>query len=186
MNSDPIGAALTSVALLVIAAVLVAFLLVWPIVAIARLLGHRLAGRVIALLLILLYLASPVPRIALAVLFVTVEPSRLPLVGLDLLLSRIQRETIVGMAGRNELAAAEYGDLRLPWWATGLSVHGTVHVDRGGCGRVFFMTITGFSPDPYGGLEFVPPRCEVDPDPLGSGEGTATELGGGWYWIEAT
>jgi hypothetical protein len=33
----------------------------------------------------------------------------------------------------------------------------------GDCGRrVFFMTVTGFSPDPYGGFEFVsgelPPR----------------------------
>ena len=74
----------------------------------------------------------------------------------------------------------------LPAGSQGLSVHGTVEQIDGVCGqRVFFMTVTGFSPDPYGGLEFVEAGCEPEPDPLGSGGGQALDLGDGWFWIEA-
>jgi hypothetical protein len=48
------------------------------------------------------------------------------------------------------------------------------------------MTLTGFSPDPYGGFEFVPPGFTPVSDPLGSGQGEAHEMGGPWYWIEAS
>lgn len=64
---------------------------------------------------------------------------------------------------------------------------GTVDAIDDACGqRVFFMTLTGFSPVPYAGFEFVPAGCQPDRDPLGSGAGVAEPLGDGWFWIEAS
>jgi hypothetical protein len=48
------------------------------------------------------------------------------------------------------------------------------------------MTLTGLSPNPYAGFEFVPATCQPDPDPLGSGARAAEPLGDGWFWIEAS
>lgn len=47
------------------------------------------------------------------------------------------------------------------------------------------MTVTGYSPDPYAGFEFVPPGCEPEPDQLSSRHGEVRPLGDGWFWIEA-
>jgi hypothetical protein len=94
---------------------------------------------------------------------------------------------VVRQVAAGTLAHGQYErEFLLPSGSRGLSVHGTVERIDGGCGqRAFFMTVTGFSPDPYGGLEFVEPGCEPEPDPLGSGGGQVVDLGDGWFWIEA-
>jgi hypothetical protein len=54
-------------------------------------------------------------------------------------------------------------------------------------GTVFFLRVTGFSPDPYCGYEYAPVPESIVLDPLGSGEGIAEPLPvAGWYWICAS
>jgi hypothetical protein len=147
----------------------------------------RAPGATVAAALIVAYLLSILPRIAVFMIFIAVPPAQGPLVRVDLALSRPQREAIAGMAIRGELPAATNGGLEMPWWADGLSVDGMVDLVEDPCGDyVFFMTLRGFSPDPYGGFELVPPGCEPEVDPLGSGQGQAEALGDGWYWITAS
>jgi hypothetical protein len=146
----------------------------------------RLVGTVLAAVCLCLYGLSPISRIGLGVIVMAAPPAQIPLVQLDLLLSRPQREFAIGMAERGELAPGPYDSLELPWWGRGLSVDGVLERVPGPCGGWFFMTITGFSPDPYGGLEYVPDGCEPEVDPLGSGDGEATEIGHRWFWIVAS
>jgi hypothetical protein len=111
---------------------------------------------------------------------------------IDLVLSRMQRDEVVRRAEAGALAPftgpnAGPEDFMLPDGFAGLSDTPTVWVQRDDCGtRVFFRTITGFSPDPYGGFEYATPGCIPELDPYGSGRGRARELGGGWYWINAS
>ncbi len=147
----------------------------------------RASAALAAAILIGAYLLSSLPRIGLFAIFIGVPESQGPIVRLDLALSRLQRESIAGMAIGGELPTGTDGGFEMPWCADGLSVNGMVHFVEGACGdRVFFMTLRGFSPDPYGGFELVPPGCEVETDPLGSGQGRAEALGGGWFWITAS
>lgn len=147
--------------------------------------GGVLAGTVAATLLCA-WLLSPVPRFYAYVTYLAVPSARIPLAILDLTASRVAREEVVRMAAAGALERSERGGFVLPPGASGLSVHGTVERIEDDCGvRVFFLTITGFSPDPYAGFEFVPDRCDPELDPLGSGHGQATPLGDGWFWIEA-
>lgn len=55
---------------------------------------------------------------------------------------------------------------------------------RTSSGAYFFLRVTGFSPDPYCGYEYVPSGAAIDVDPRGSGGGIAEPLGiPGWFWI---
>ena len=141
-----------------------------------------------ALALVGAYMMSPLPHAAAGALYVAAPPLRPPLIEADLALSRGARERIVRLATTGSLPPGEYdGEFRLAAGDTGLSVRGTVEVIEHDCGdRVFFMTLTGYSPDPYSGFEYVPHGCEPEPDPLGSGHGTARPLGNQWFWIEAS
>jgi hypothetical protein len=134
------------------------------------------------------YLLTPISRVGIGALYFAVPPLRMPLVRLDLELSRPARVDVIRLIDGGSLTASDrYGGYELPHEARGLSVHGTVEVIDDGCGRrFFFMTVTGFSPDPYGGFQFVPAGCQPHPDPLGSGGGNAESLGGGWFWINAS
>ena len=116
------------------------------------------AAAATALVLICGYALSPLPRLAAAGLYFAVPPLRMPLVQADLALSRDARERIVRLATSGSLPPGEYvGEFRLPAGDAGLSVWGTVDVIDDRCGQqVFFMTLTGFSPDPYAGFEHVP------------------------------
>ncbi|HEV8280688.1 MAG TPA: hypothetical protein VGQ02_02415 [Candidatus Limnocylindrales bacterium] len=145
------------------------------------------AATLVTALLVTAYAVSPLPRIVLGVLMLTVPQTRVPIAHVDLLLSRGAREEVVRLAAAQQLIPGEYiGQYAMPQSAAGLSVWGDVHVIDDGCGQlVFFMTLTGFSPDPYAGLEYVPTGCDPEPDPEGSGAGIAMPLGGPWYWIEA-
>lgn len=161
------------------------------IVALAVVLRRRrgvLSATLAACALLVAYAISPFPRIAALASIIAVPATRFPLVTADLLLSRTAREEVVALARAGQLRPGEYeGEYRLPASAAGLSVWGEVDVFDEPCGmKVFFMTLTWFSPDPYGGFEYVPPGCTPDSDPLGSGAGTAYPLGGPWYWIEAS
>jgi hypothetical protein len=172
---------------IVVATVVLPVLAGIAVVAIAHHLSGRLASFILAIVLSVTYVLSPLPRIGIAAIFFAAPPTRIPLVWLDLALSRFQREQVVAMAGRGELTVSPDGGFELPWWGRGLSVYGTIEVISEACGqRVFFMTVTGFSPDPYGGLEFVPIGCEPEVDPLSSGDGEATEIGDLWFWIVAS
>ena len=143
---------------------------------------------VLAIAMLGVYAVSPLPRVGAMAAIVAVPESRFPLVRLDLAMSRTAREEMVELATAGKLEPGEYrGEYLLPAPAAGLSVHGEVDVIDEPCGKtVFFMTLTGFSPDPYGGFEFVPPGCAPVSDPLGSGQGEAHPMGGSWYWIEAS
>jgi hypothetical protein len=134
------------------------------------------------------YSLTPLPRMAVGALYLAVPPLQGPLVRLDLALSRASREEVIRLAASGSLPASErYGGYVMPTDAAGLSVYGNVDVADSACGqRFFFMTLTGFSPDPYAGFEFVPTGCEPEVDPLGSGSGVAEPLGDGWFWIEAS
>ena len=135
-----------------------------------------------------LYSLSPFPRVGAMAAIIAVPATRFPIVTADLLMSRAAREDIVQLASSGRLQPGEYaGQYRLLGSEAGLSVWGDVEVFEEACGtKVFFMTVTGFSPDPYGGFEYVPDGCIPDADPLGSGAGSAYPLGGPWYWIEAS
>jgi hypothetical protein len=130
---------------------------------------------------------SPLPEAAAGMLYFAAPPMRLPLASLDLALSKPAREAAIILALRDQLAPDRRGGYQLPAGATGLSVYGSLQILPSPCGpRFFFLTLTGFSPDPYAGLEFVPEGCQPEVDPLGSGQGTADSLGDGWFWIEAS
>ena len=184
--------AVIGLVLLVVFAALVA----GPLVAVALLVytgrRHGLAAIVGAVVMgvVLLYGYSltPLPRIGIGALYFALPPLRMPLVGIDLALSRAAREEVIGLIASGSLVESErFGGYEMPETTRGLSVHGNVDVIEGGCGaRVFFMTVTGFSPDPYGGFEFVPAGCQPESDPLGSGGGDAQPLGDGWFWINAS
>ena len=137
--------------------------------------------------LLAVFLASPLPRMGAGAVYLAVPAARMALVRADLAISRAARESIVRQVDAGDLAPGEWAnEYVLPEGAKGLSVHGTVDVIDSSCGRiVFFMTLTGFSPDPYAGMEYVPPGCSPEVDPLGSGQGKADDLGDGWYWIQA-
>jgi hypothetical protein len=137
---------------------------------------------------IVLFEATPIPRVLWDLDFYLNHAQRPSLVQLDFQLSVAQRSEVVRMAVQGRLAGPnKRGDYWLPDGYGGLSVHGDVTVWRDLCGvSVFFMTVTGFSPDPYWGFEYSPDGCPPSVDPLASGGGTATDLGGGWYWIEAS
>jgi hypothetical protein len=140
-----------------------------------------------ALILVLGPLVQFPARALLYATYVGVPPARIPIALLDLTLSQRSREEVVRLAADHELESAEYGAYALPQGSRGLSVHGTVEVIDDPCGqRVFFMTMTGFSPDPYAGFEYVPAGCAPELDPLGSGHGVAEPLGSGWFWIQAS
>ena len=142
----------------------------------------------VALAMLGAYAVTPFPRFGAITAIVAAPESRFPLVRLDLAMSRGAREEIVELATAGQLERGEYeGEYLLPEPSRGLSVHGEVDVIDEPCGKtVFFMTLTAFSPDPYGGFEFVPPDCSPIVDPLGSGQGEAHPMGGPWYWIEAS
>jgi hypothetical protein len=142
---------------------------------------------VIGATLMLAFLASPCLQIGTAALYFGLPSARPTMVTIDLTMSRSARLEVVRLAATGELETAPWpGEFVLPARARGLSVHGTVDVVYDACGPIlFFMTLTGFSPDPYAGFEYVPTGCDPILDPLGSGHGNATDLGDGWYWIEA-
>ena len=94
-----------------------------------------------------------------------------------------QRQRIVEMIQLGQLGEPdEYDEVALPQPLAGASNRGRVLV-RNGPFMVFFVTWTGFSPDPYCGYEFAPDPGSVDPDPLGSGQGQAESIGDSWFWI---
>ena len=142
----------------------------------------------LGVMLLYAYTLTPLPRLGIGALYFAVPPVQMPLVQLDLALSRSAREEVIDWIDSGSLPESErYGGYEMPDGSKGLSVHGTVDVIDDGCGpRVFFMTLTGFSPDPYRGFEFVPAGCQPATDPLGSGGGVAQPLGDGWFWITAS
>jgi hypothetical protein len=143
---------------------------------------------VLGVVLLYAYTLTPLPRMGIGALYFAVPPLQMPLVKLDFALSRAAREEVIRWVDSGSLPESErHGGYELPDGSKGLSVYGIVDVIDDDCGRrVFFMTVTGFSPDPYGGFEFVPASCQPAPDPLGSGAGVAHPLGGGWFWINAS
>ena len=153
-------------------------------------------GRWTALVLIvLLFQATTLPHGVWAVAWYLTddnEGARETLEDLDLALSRMQREEVVRRALGGELSpsTARYAgpeDFMLPDGFGGLADGSTIWVQRDECGiRVFFLTMTGFSPDPYSGFEYATPGCHPELDPRGSGRGEARDLRDGWYWINAT
>ena len=146
----------------------------------------------LAVATVLLFQGTSLPHGAWAIAWYLRADARQTLEDLDLAFSRAQREEVVrrAMADSLEPFDGQYAsphDFVLPDGFTGLSDDRVVWVDRDGCGiEVFFRTITGFSPDPYGGFEFATPGCDPELDPHGSGQGRARDLGGGWYWIDAS
>ena len=129
---------------------------------------------------------SPLPAAAAGMVYFGAPSLRIPLASLDLELSRSAREQAILLADEDLLLPDPRGGYELPPGSKGLSVEGTIQVLDSPCGpRFFFLTLTGFSPYPYAGLEFVPAGCQPEVDPLGSGDGTAQSLGDGWFWIEA-
>lgn len=139
-----------------------------------------------------LFQGSSIPHGAWAIAWYLDGGARPALEDLDLSLSRVQREEVVRRAEDGQLVAwtgayARPEDFVLPDGFAGLTDGGAIWVARDGCGiKVFFLTITGFSPDPYGGFEYASPGCQPELDPLGSGAGEARDLGGSWYWIDAS
>jgi hypothetical protein len=152
----------------------------------------RLRAWVVLVLLVLLFQWSTILHGMWAIAWYSAAATRPALEDLDLTLSRIQREEVVrrAVAGELERADDEYhtdSDYQLPDGFRGLSDRPSIWVHRDACGiRVFFRTITGFSPDPYGGFEYASAACEPEVDPYGSGQGHARPLGNGWYWVEAS
>ena len=181
-----------AVLVLIFAALVLAPLLVFAVAVLyARAKVGAVGGVAVALIGLLIlygYTLTPIPRMGIGALYFAVPPLRNPLITIDLALSRPAREKVVGLVtGRSLQGSDRYGGYVMPEESKGLSVYGTVDVIDSGCGeRVFFMTVTGFSPDPYGGFEYVPPGCQPEVDPLGSGGGIARPLGDGWFWIEAS
>jgi hypothetical protein len=93
-----------------------------------------------------------------------------------------RRQEVVDLIAAGKITeVGRYPDeLVLPKEYADLATDGIVEV---GEGYYFFMTWTGFSPDPYCGYEYAPDAATVSEDPLGSGGGTAESTGNGWYWI---
>ncbi len=98
-----------------------------------------------------------------------------------------RREQVVELIRSGQIAERdEYDNVVLPAGLADASIHGKVDV-RDEPFMVFFMTWTGFSPDPYCGYEYVADEATVDPDPLGSGSGKELEATGeGWFWLCAS
>jgi hypothetical protein len=97
-----------------------------------------------------------------------------------------QREEIVEMIRSGQLTERnEFQQLVLPPQFAGASQGGLLEV-RDDPFMVFFITWTGFSPDPYCGYEYAPDPGSLDPDPLGSGHGDEELIGDSWYWICAS
>jgi len=179
--------------ILAIAAVIIWVVVVVPVALILVIVAwsHRRRGPVLAAIvataLILLLVASPLPRIGAGALYAAVPPARPILVRADLAMSRAAREEVIRQAVAGSLVPTEHpGEYVLPASARGLSVDGTVMLADGCRSLAFFVTLNGFSPDPYAGYEYVPARCTPEPDPLGSGHGVVESLGDGWYWIQAS
>jgi hypothetical protein len=152
----------------------------WPAVV-----GLSLAGA------LTLFEVTPIPRVLWDLdFYFNYQAHHSDLVQLDLALSRSQRSEVARLAAEDGLTPRvdrPKGTYWLPDGYRGLSVGGDVSVWSTACGAsVFFMTVTGFSPDPYAGFEYSPGGCPPEVDPQGSGSGVATDLGGGWYWIEAS
>ena len=151
----------------------------------------RLTLATILVVMVVVFQATTLPHGLWAVAWYTNPGARPLLEDLDLSLSRMQRDEVVRRAQAGELAPStrRYAgpeDFLLPDGFTGLSDGRTIWVLEAECGvRVFFRTITGFSPDPYGGFEYATPGCDPELDPLGSGQGRARALGYSWYWIDA-
>jgi hypothetical protein len=143
---------------------------------------------VLPVAVLLFFQATPIPKGAWSIAFWFNLVPHTTLADLDFALSRIQREEVVRLAGAGALEQLEdERDYHLPDGYRGLADREIVEVwecEAGGT-MVFFRTITGFSPDPYGGFEYVPPGCTVEADPHGSGAGVAHHLGDSWYWIIA-
>lgn len=175
----------------------------WALVALVASVGLGLAvhrarrsrwfrGWIVIVGLTCLFEGTSLPHGAWAIGWYFDAPARRALEDLDLALSRIQREEVVRRAGAGLLDSskaqyAEPEDYVLPEGFAGLTDRESLWVSRDTCGiKVFFRTITGFSPDPYGGFEYASPGCQPELDPLGSGFGIARDLGGGWYWIDAS
>jgi len=132
---------------------------------------------------------TPVPGIAWVTVWYLSPGQRAGLEDLSLAVTRPQRTEVVALANDGALRPGDYpGYLRLPDGYGWLAMDGEVWTESGGaCGLVvFFHTVSGFSPDPYGGFEYVPAGCAVDNDPLGSGAGQARPLDAHWYWIDAS
>jgi hypothetical protein len=131
---------------------------------------------------------TPAPGIAWAMAWYLNPSHRVDLENVSFALTVRQRTDVVSIAGRGGLTeAALPNQYELPDGYTGLSIDGTVWVESDACGAVvFFATITGFSPDPYGGVEYAAPGCTTVDDPLGSGAGHARPLVANWYWIDAS
>jgi hypothetical protein len=181
--------------------ILISLLVVLAIVGVATLVGMAVvvelvrrrmglvAGAIVGIVLGAMFVMSPVPRYGAAMVYMLVPQSRLPLARIDLALSRGQREEIVRLVNAGALDESRQccNDYELPASARGLTVHGDIAVIDDACGRrVFFMTLTAMSPDPYAGFEFVPDGCKPEKDPYGSGHGIARSLGDGWFWIVAS
>ncbi|HEY4228321.1 MAG TPA: hypothetical protein VGM49_08270, partial [Candidatus Limnocylindrales bacterium] len=149
-------------------------------------------GWVVVVAMAVFFEGSTLPHGGWAMAWYLGRDARPALEDLDLALSRGQREEIVRRAELGQLApsTAAYASREaflLPEGFAGLVDGSEVWVRQDECGiRVFFRTITGFSPDPYGGFEFASPGCQPEVDPLGSGAGLARDIGGGWYWIDAS
>ena len=183
---------MTELFILAIAAVVIWMVVVVPVafivVSVTWIQRRRgaLMAAVTAASLILLFAASPLPRIGAFALYAALPPARPILVRADLAMSRAAREEVVRQALDHDLPPGDWpSEYVLPVGASGLSVDRTVYLIED-CGpEVFFLTLTGFSPDPYAGFEYVPAGCTPEPDPLGSGQGITEDLGDGWYWIQA-
>ena len=153
-------------------------------------------GRWTALVLVLiLFQATTLPHGALALAWYMNHGNpgaRETLEDIDFTLGRMQREEVVrrALAGELSPSSSRYAgpeDFLLPDGFGGLASGSSIWVLRDACGiRVFFLTMTGFSPDPYSGFEYATPGCLPELDPLGSGRGAARDLGNGWYWINAS
>lgn len=78
----------------------------------------------------------------------------------------------------------EFGSVILPDEYAGLSQSGKVTV-RDDPFMIFFLTWTGFGPDPYCGSEYSEDSTAVAADPLFSGNGDVRPVDGaeGWYWL---
>lgn len=149
-------------------------------------------GWIVVAAMTLLFQGSSIPHGGWAIAWYLDRDARPTLEDLDLALSRVQREEVVRRAEGGLLVASTDAyagpeDFALPDGFTGLTYGGAIWVAHAGCGiTVFFRTVAGFSPDPYSGFEYATPGCRPEVDPFGSGAGDARDLGGGWYWIDAS
>ena len=131
-----------------------------------------------------------VPRVIAATLFATglagCAPTFLAASRSDTGAAQDQRKRIVELIRSGQLTERdEYHQLVLPSQLAGASKDGLLEVQDDPF-MVFFITWTGFSPDPYCGYEYAPDSGSLDPDPLGSGQGHEEPIGDSWYWICAS